>query len=159
MLAAQGGGVPHFHGDMFGDGEEVTCMYGPDDYSGGVESHPPVVGFSYDGHLIYGRCVTCREKSCLSLPEIEWLWLTSLARALRSFPQIHCFVASALDYRPMSLTLLSPHWDESINAGTLARRPPALPRHCSMRVAGTRTPRRAPTSTATPCRTTTTTPR
>ena len=57
LHVGQGGGSPHFHGDMFGDDAEggTTCLYGPSDYANGATGHPPVVGFSYDGHLIYGR--------------------------------------------------------------------------------------------------------
>lgn len=56
----QGGGQPHFHGDPFGDqdasGESPDyCLYGPSNYSSGASGHPPVIGFAYDGHLIYGR--------------------------------------------------------------------------------------------------------
>jgi hypothetical protein len=42
---------------MFGDQKEcgTTCLYGPSDYASGTTGHPPVVGFSYDGHVIYGR--------------------------------------------------------------------------------------------------------
>ena len=41
---------------QFGDEKQcgTTCLYGPSDYTT-TNSHPPVVGFSYDGHLIYGR--------------------------------------------------------------------------------------------------------
>ena len=49
----QGGGQPHAHGDMFADTH--TCLYGTSNYSGGVNAHPPVIGFANDGHLIYGR--------------------------------------------------------------------------------------------------------
>jgi hypothetical protein len=57
LHVGQGGGAPHFHGDMFGDETTTACMYGPSNYTeaGGIEGHPPVVGFSYDGILIYGR--------------------------------------------------------------------------------------------------------
>lgn len=52
----QGGGQPHFHGDPFGDQVDTNCVYGPSNYSGGsVASHPPIIGFAYDGILIYGR--------------------------------------------------------------------------------------------------------
>jgi hypothetical protein len=57
LHVGQGGGAAHFHGDMFGDETTTTCMYGPSNYteSGGTKGHPPVVGFSHDGILIYGR--------------------------------------------------------------------------------------------------------
>lgn len=56
----QGGGQPHFHGDPFGDEDSDspspdTCLYGPSDYTNGPAGHPPVIGFAFDGHLIYGR--------------------------------------------------------------------------------------------------------
>jgi len=56
----QGGGQPHFHGDPFGDEDSSSdstdyCLYGPSDYANGLTGHPPVIGFSFDGHLIYGR--------------------------------------------------------------------------------------------------------
>ena len=61
----QGGGAPHFHGDWFGDEVNTNCVYGPSNYTdeNGVkdlEAHPPVVGFSYDGHLIYGRYLSMK---------------------------------------------------------------------------------------------------
>ena len=49
----QGGGQPHWHGDPFSDAH--TCLYGTSNYSSGASGHPPVIGFSFDGHLIYGR--------------------------------------------------------------------------------------------------------
>lgn len=49
----QGGGQPHFHGDPFS--ATGKCMYGPSDYAGGTTGHPPLIGFSFDGMLIYGR--------------------------------------------------------------------------------------------------------
>lgn len=62
----QGGGQPHFHGDPFGDedstsGAPTRCLYGPSNYTsvdgvgGDTAAHPPVIGFAFDGHLIYGR--------------------------------------------------------------------------------------------------------
>jgi arylsulfatase A-like enzyme len=50
----QGAGAPHLHGDPFGDQKSTHCLYGPSNYES-VDAHPPVIGFSYDGHLIYGR--------------------------------------------------------------------------------------------------------
>ena len=51
----QGGGQPHWHGDPFSDRSD-KCLYGTSNYTGGsATSHPPVIGFSFDGHLIYGR--------------------------------------------------------------------------------------------------------
>ena len=47
--------APHWHGDPFGDEVATNCLYGPSNYSdGNIASHPPVIGFSYDGILIYG---------------------------------------------------------------------------------------------------------
>ena len=55
-----GGGQPHFHGDPFGDQDSGSsspnkCLYGPSNYTSGVTGHPPLIGFAFDGHLIYGR--------------------------------------------------------------------------------------------------------
>lgn len=47
-----GGGWSHLHGDPFGDGK--NCLYSAADYQG-TEVHPPLIGFSRDGPLIYGR--------------------------------------------------------------------------------------------------------
>ena len=46
----QGGGSPHYHGDPFGP----KCSYGPQNYTD-LTAHPPLIGFSLDGGLIYGR--------------------------------------------------------------------------------------------------------
>eukprot|EP00929_Paragymnodinium_shiwhaense_P108337 TRINITY_DN74650_c0_g1_i1.p1 TRINITY_DN74650_c0_g1~~TRINITY_DN74650_c0_g1_i1.p1 ORF type:complete len:582 (-),score=48.68 TRINITY_DN74650_c0_g1_i1:312-2057(-) len=56
----QGGGQPHIHGDPFGDQDSSKdgpdrCLYGPSNYSSGSTGHPPIIGFAFDGHLIYGR--------------------------------------------------------------------------------------------------------
>jgi hypothetical protein len=58
----QGGGQPHWHGDPFSDQTTHKCLYGPSNYTAGGgtaaasnTNHPPVIGFSFDGHLIYGR--------------------------------------------------------------------------------------------------------
>ncbi len=48
----QGGGAAHFHGDPYAD--DWDCLYGSKNYTS-TDSHPPVIGFSYDGYLIYGR--------------------------------------------------------------------------------------------------------
>ena len=45
----QGGGQPHLHGDSFGP----WCLYSAANYTPGA--HPPQIGFSLDGYLIYGR--------------------------------------------------------------------------------------------------------
>ena len=55
----QGGGQPHLHGDPF-SATAGKCLYSAENYtdSSGNEDltvHPPVIGFSYDGPLIYGR--------------------------------------------------------------------------------------------------------
>jgi len=46
----QGGGVPHLHGDPFGP----SCLYSASNYSS-LSAHPPHIGYSLDGFLIYGR--------------------------------------------------------------------------------------------------------
>lgn len=48
----RGGGAAHYHGDPFAD--DWNCLYGSKNYTA-VDAHPPVIGFSYDGYLIYGR--------------------------------------------------------------------------------------------------------
>ncbi|KAH8060617.1 DNA binding protein [Aureococcus anophagefferens] len=48
----QGAGQPHIHGDLFSDTHQ--CLYGTSNYTS-TASHPPIVGFGADGHLIYGR--------------------------------------------------------------------------------------------------------
>jgi len=60
MQVGQGGGPPHLHGDPFGNGTGASCLYGPQNYTSvdgttSVDAHPPIIGFSFDGHLIYGR--------------------------------------------------------------------------------------------------------
>ena len=55
----QGGGQPHLHGDPF-SATAGKCLYSAENYtdSSGTQDltvHPPVIGFSYDGPLIYGR--------------------------------------------------------------------------------------------------------
>jgi len=46
----QGGGIPHLHGDPFGP----NCLYSARNYSS-LSAHPPHIGYSLDGYLIYGR--------------------------------------------------------------------------------------------------------
>ena len=48
--SGQVGGIPHLHGDPFGP----NCFYNSLNYSS-VSSHPPHLGYSLDGFLIYGR--------------------------------------------------------------------------------------------------------
>ena len=55
----QGGGQPHLHGDPFSN-TAGECLYSPENYTNAsgaqdLTVHPPVIGFSYDGPLIYGR--------------------------------------------------------------------------------------------------------
>jgi hypothetical protein len=55
----QGGGQPHLHGDPF-SATTGKCLYSPENYTNAAGTqdltvHPPVIGFSYDGPLIYGR--------------------------------------------------------------------------------------------------------
>ena len=45
-----GGGQTHIHGDPFG----AWCMYDIDNYTSAAH-HPPIIGFVFDGHTIYGR--------------------------------------------------------------------------------------------------------
>ena len=49
---AQGGGPPHAHGDPYGP----TCLYNNNaTFYPNKTSHPPMIGFTYDGGFIYGR--------------------------------------------------------------------------------------------------------
>jgi hypothetical protein len=55
----QGGGQPHLHGDPF-SATDGKCLYSPQNYtdaSGNQDNtvHPPIIGFSLDGPVIYGR--------------------------------------------------------------------------------------------------------
>ena len=55
----QGGGQPHLHGDPF-SATTGKCLYSPENYTNAAGTqdltvHPPAIGFSYDGPLIYGR--------------------------------------------------------------------------------------------------------
>ncbi|KAH8068070.1 DNA binding protein [Aureococcus anophagefferens] len=52
LHVGQGAGQPHVHGDLFSDSHQ--CLYGTSNYTS-TASHPPIVGFGADGHLIYGR--------------------------------------------------------------------------------------------------------
>jgi len=55
----QGGGQPHLHGDPF-SATDGKCLYSPQNYTDSAGNqdntvHPPLIGFSYDGPMIYGR--------------------------------------------------------------------------------------------------------
>jgi hypothetical protein len=55
----QGGGQPHLHGDPF-SATDGKCLYSPQNYTNSAGNqdntvHPPLIGFSYDGPMIYGR--------------------------------------------------------------------------------------------------------
>eukprot|EP01035_Chromulina_nebulosa_P017552 gene17552-23116_t len=43
----------HYHGDPFSP-DESACLYSPSDYESQT-SHPPVIGWSFDGYSVYGR--------------------------------------------------------------------------------------------------------
>ena len=50
----QGGGGPHCHADGYKSGSQFgTAVYGDIDYVG--MSHPPLIGFGYDGVALYGQ--------------------------------------------------------------------------------------------------------
>lgn len=50
----QGGGGPHCHADGYRSGTQYgTAVYGDLDYVG--NTHPPLIGFGYDGVALYGR--------------------------------------------------------------------------------------------------------
>ncbi|KAH8076348.1 DNA binding protein [Aureococcus anophagefferens] len=52
LHVGQGAGQPHVHGDLFSDSHQ--CLYGTSNYTS-TATHPPIIGFGADGHLIYGR--------------------------------------------------------------------------------------------------------
>ena len=50
----QGGGQPHLHGDPFDNTNSGRCLYSAANYSSSA-AHPPQLGWSNDGPLIFGR--------------------------------------------------------------------------------------------------------
>jgi hypothetical protein len=48
----QGGGGPHCHADGYQSGQGLT-LYNDTDYVG--KTHPPLLGFGYDGIALFGR--------------------------------------------------------------------------------------------------------
>jgi len=48
----QGGGGPHCHADGFQTGQNTVTLYGDYDYIG--QTHPPLIGFGYDGIALFG---------------------------------------------------------------------------------------------------------
>jgi hypothetical protein len=48
----QGGGGPHFHADGFKSGQSIVTLYNDSDYVG--KTHPPLIGFGYDGIALFG---------------------------------------------------------------------------------------------------------
>lgn len=47
----QGGGGPHCHADGFQSGQTIVTLYGDYDYIG--KTHPPLIGFGYDGVALF----------------------------------------------------------------------------------------------------------
>ena len=58
----QGGGGPHCHMDGYQSGMGLT-FYNDTDYVG--KTHPPLIGFGYDGIALFGRYRTTTDKSLL----------------------------------------------------------------------------------------------
>jgi len=48
----QGGGGPHCHADAFKTGQSIVTLYNDSDYVG--KTHPPLIGFGYDGVALFG---------------------------------------------------------------------------------------------------------
>jgi hypothetical protein len=48
----QGGGGPHCHSDGFNTGQKIITLYNDNDYEN--QSHPPLIGFGYDGVALFG---------------------------------------------------------------------------------------------------------
>lgn len=48
----QGGGGPHCHADGFKTGQSIVTLYNDSDYVG--KTHPPLIGFGFDGVALFG---------------------------------------------------------------------------------------------------------
>jgi hypothetical protein len=48
----QGGGGPHCHADAFKTGQSIVTLYNDSDYVG--KTHPPLIGFGFDGVALFG---------------------------------------------------------------------------------------------------------
>ena len=63
----QGGDGPHCHADGFKTGQSIVTLYNDSDYVN--KSHPPLIGFGYDGVALFGVYRTDKDKSMLGYGE------------------------------------------------------------------------------------------
>lgn len=66
----QGGGGPHCHADGYQSGQGLT-LYNNTDYIG--KTHPPLIGFGYDGIALFGRYRTTTDADMLGYNTLDSL--------------------------------------------------------------------------------------
>ena len=64
----QGGGGPHCHADGYQSGQGLT-LYNDTDYVG--KTHPPLLGFGYDGVALFGRYRTTTDSAMLGYNTLD----------------------------------------------------------------------------------------
>ena len=64
----QGGGGPHCHADGYQSGQGLT-LYNDTDYVG--KTHPPLLGFGYDGIAVFGRYRTTTDSAMLGYNTLD----------------------------------------------------------------------------------------
>ena len=64
----QGGGGPHCHADGYQSGQGLT-LYNDTDYVG--KTHPPLLGFGYDGIAVFGRYRTTTDSAMLGYGTLD----------------------------------------------------------------------------------------
>jgi hypothetical protein len=64
----QGGGGPHCHADGYQSGQGLT-LYNDTDYVG--KTHPPLLGFGYDGIALFGRYRTTTDSAMLGYGTLD----------------------------------------------------------------------------------------
>ncbi|PUE38655.1 hypothetical protein B9Z50_16480 [Limnohabitans sp. Bal53] len=64
----QGGGGPHCHADGYQSGQGLG-LYNDTDYSG--NSHPPLIGFGYDGIALFGKYRTTTDSAMLGYGTLD----------------------------------------------------------------------------------------
>jgi hypothetical protein len=64
----QGGGGPHCHADGYQSGQGMT-LYNDTDYVG--KTHPPLLGFGYDGIAVFGRYRTTTDSAMLGYGTLD----------------------------------------------------------------------------------------
>jgi hypothetical protein len=64
----QGGGGPHCHADGYQSGQGLT-LYNDTDYVG--KTHPPLLGFGYDGIALFGRYRTTTDSAMLGYNTLD----------------------------------------------------------------------------------------